>query len=208
MQKENVQGSRRRPQQARARKTVARILTAAQEIVRRKGLAGLTTNHVAVDAGVSIGSLYQYFPNKNAILIALFEEAYGKLRASFEALCDDPEFPRDLDAFLNAHGDRVAEAEQHFFSDLEVISAMRSHPDIIPIEEQHAEYVADWNAQMLKRLGSNWPIERLKKLTLVAYYMDEGIWPYVLNVGSMDEDTNTWRVRAYRSLLSQALDFS
>ena len=65
--------ARRRPRQARARVTVDTILEAAAQILARQGYAALTTNRIAERAGVSIGSLYQYFPNKEAVLVALFE---------------------------------------------------------------------------------------------------------------------------------------
>lgn len=67
--------ARRIPRQARARASVAAILEAAAQILERDGHAGFTTNAVALRAGVSIGSLYQYFPDKAAILAALVERA-------------------------------------------------------------------------------------------------------------------------------------
>jgi AcrR family transcriptional regulator len=65
---------RKRPGQRRSAETVARILAAAARIFDERGYRGTTTNHVAEEAGVSIGSLYQYFPNKDALLVALAEQ--------------------------------------------------------------------------------------------------------------------------------------
>ncbi len=62
---------RRIPRQARAAETVALVLEAAAQILETRGLAAFTTNAVAERAGVSIGTLYQYFADKNAILIGL-----------------------------------------------------------------------------------------------------------------------------------------
>jgi AcrR family transcriptional regulator len=62
---------RKVPQQSRAEQTVASILEAAARVLETKGLAGLNTNAVAQRAGVSIGSLYQYFPGKDALIVAL-----------------------------------------------------------------------------------------------------------------------------------------
>lgn len=62
---------RRAPRQTRAQRTVDFILEAAAYILSEDGLEGFTTNRVAERAGVNIASLYQYFPNKNAILEAL-----------------------------------------------------------------------------------------------------------------------------------------
>ncbi|PRX96058.1 TetR/AcrR family transcriptional regulator [Allonocardiopsis opalescens] len=65
---------RKRPRQQRSKETVAAILEAAAQLFGRHGYTATTTNRVAERAGVSIGSLYQYFPNKDALLTALAEE--------------------------------------------------------------------------------------------------------------------------------------
>jgi AcrR family transcriptional regulator len=65
---------RKKPSQARARATMDAILEAAAQVFADKGYAAATTNHIAQRAGVSIGSLYQYFPNKDAILYSLMEQ--------------------------------------------------------------------------------------------------------------------------------------
>src|ERR1700761_6251781 len=78
---------RKVPQQSRAGQTVAAILEAVAVILETKGLDGLNTNAVAQRAGVSIGSLYQYFSGKDALIVALslrerdlfYAEAQGAL---------------------------------------------------------------------------------------------------------------------------------
>jgi AcrR family transcriptional regulator len=62
---------RKTPQQARAVDTQARILDAARRVFATHGYAAGTTNRIAEEAGLSVGSLYQYFPNKDAILVEL-----------------------------------------------------------------------------------------------------------------------------------------
>lgn len=62
---------RREPQQRRARQTVDAVLEAAVRVLKRGGSEALTTNRIAEAAGVSIGSLYQYFLDKGAIFAAL-----------------------------------------------------------------------------------------------------------------------------------------
>ena len=62
---------RARPAQARARFTMEAIVDAAYEILRSQGIDAVTTRNVASRAGVSVGAIYQYFPNKEAILIEI-----------------------------------------------------------------------------------------------------------------------------------------
>jgi AcrR family transcriptional regulator len=113
---------RRTPKQRRALVTVEAILEAVVRILRRDGVAAVTTNRIAAVAGVSVGSVYQYFPDKRAIFLALHDrhvERIGwiiestlvahaaspldeQLRALLEALIDahapDPELFALLDA--------------------------------------------------------------------------------------------------------------
>ena len=64
---------RKQPQQERSRQMVDRIVEAARRVLLDQGYARTTTNRVAAEAGISPGSLYQYFPDKQAILDAVIE---------------------------------------------------------------------------------------------------------------------------------------
>ncbi len=65
--------ARKKPTQERALATVDAILRASAHILRTSGYGAATTNRIAERAGVSIGSLYQYFPSKEAIMNALLQ---------------------------------------------------------------------------------------------------------------------------------------
>lgn len=67
---DRFKNQRRSPRQARSRATYDAILEAASQILERDGLGAFNTNAVAGRAGVSVGTLYQYFPNKEAVLLA------------------------------------------------------------------------------------------------------------------------------------------
>src|ERR1700749_2100142 len=66
-----VVSARKSPRQARAQHLVAAILEGAIRVLAKHGARNFTTARVAVEAGVSVGSLYQYFPNKESILFRL-----------------------------------------------------------------------------------------------------------------------------------------
>ena len=79
--------ARKQPLQARSAATVGVILEAAARILEERGLTGLNTNLVAQRAGVSIGSLYQYFPGKEALLAALIRDARAGLLEAVQQIC-------------------------------------------------------------------------------------------------------------------------
>ncbi len=75
---------RKRPTQRRSQATVEAILKAGARVFARRGYAGGTTNHIAEVAGVSIGTLYEYFPNKGAILVAIAQSQLDRMIAEVQ----------------------------------------------------------------------------------------------------------------------------
>src|SRR5438067_13272754 len=71
---------RRQPKQARSQQRVDHLLNVAAQVFEEVGYATATTNAIAARSGVSIGSLYQFFPNKEAILDALVERYLDELQ--------------------------------------------------------------------------------------------------------------------------------
>src|SRR2546427_6536509 len=79
---------RRQPVQARAQRTLQAIVQAAAQILVKEGEAALTTNRIAERAGVSIGTLYQYFPDKQAVFRAMrSEEHTSELQSQSNLVC-------------------------------------------------------------------------------------------------------------------------
>lgn len=76
---ETLPDPRKRPRQTRSVATFEAILEAAARILETLGFAGFNTNAVAELAGVSIGSLYQYFPSKDALIVELIRRERAKL---------------------------------------------------------------------------------------------------------------------------------
>lgn len=80
---------RKLPQQDRSKVTVDAILTATARILTQEGYDRATTNRIAELAGVSIGSLYQYFPSKEALVTSLAEQHVNTMMAVIEATLKD-----------------------------------------------------------------------------------------------------------------------
>lgn len=80
---------RKSPQQDRSKMTVDAILTATAQILTQEGYDTASTNRIAERAGVSIGSLYQYFPNKEALVAALVERHANEMIEIVESKLKD-----------------------------------------------------------------------------------------------------------------------
>lgn len=77
---------RKSPAQERSERTIETIFEATAQILDRDGDKGVSTNTIAERAGFSIGTLYQYFPNKDAILLAMAEREERRIMGRVEAV--------------------------------------------------------------------------------------------------------------------------
>jgi AcrR family transcriptional regulator len=91
---------RRSPQQARGQATVDAILEGAARIIRREGPEALTTNRIAEVAGVSIGTLYGYFPDKTAVLVGVARRQLAEDEAAILAALADTSEPDPVRALV------------------------------------------------------------------------------------------------------------
>jgi len=91
---------RKQPKQARSVELVATILQAAVQVLAKEGAQRFTTARVAEKAGVSVGSLYQYFPNKAAILFRLQSDEWRQTAALLRGILADVKTP-PLDRLRN-----------------------------------------------------------------------------------------------------------
>jgi AcrR family transcriptional regulator len=105
---------RKTPVQTRAAVTVEAISEATIQVLLQQGVHRLTTTRVAERAGVSVGTLYQYYPNKQALLFAVLADHLDKVASAVEAACDEARHhPLDdmiravVEAFVDAKMARI-----------------------------------------------------------------------------------------------------
>lgn len=153
---------RRSPRQARSLATREALLDAAAQILSRHGLAGFTTNAVAARAGASIGSLYQYFPNKDALMVALIERGQARQLAALEAaIAAAP--PTGLADLIRA---LVRAAMQHHYDDSLLASAIDHEEARLPIAASLDAHLARGGALLDSVLARHLPamgaVERMR----------------------------------------------
>jgi AcrR family transcriptional regulator len=105
---------RKTPIQTRAAVTVGAISEATIQVLLKQGVNRLTTTRVAERAGVSVGTLYQYYPNKQSLLFAALADHLDKVAAAVEAACEHARHRPLADmvramveAFLDAKMERI-----------------------------------------------------------------------------------------------------
>jgi AcrR family transcriptional regulator len=124
---------RKSPRQARAVATRDAILGAAAHIIARGGLAAFNTNAVAERAGVSIGSLYQYFPNKDALMVALIQRGLGRQLENFGAAIEATSASAPLPVVVRT---LVRAAMQHHHDNSLLATAIDHEEARLPIQAE------------------------------------------------------------------------
>jgi len=93
MRRTPAKPARRRAKQERSLQTIAAVVEAAARVLQREGYARATTNRISQVAGVSVGTIYQYFADKDQIFDALIRREVEGLRETLRGLAFDPEEP-------------------------------------------------------------------------------------------------------------------
>lgn len=143
---------RSKPIQNRARVQRDKILKATSQLLKTVGLDELTTILVAKKVGVSVGTLYHYFPNKHAILYALSElwvESISNLISEIESQNLNE---MQLKPFINLLVDRIAGFYKDNSSLLPLVAVMGSMPELEKINSDYLSHIHSKFASILKAL--------------------------------------------------------
>ncbi len=138
MSRKDLLSPRKQPRQGRSRQTWNEILEAAARVFGERGYAAGTTNHIARVAGVSIGSLYEYFPNKDAILVALAERHLERMTLEVERLLAEAQ---DRAEPIGALLHRFVTA---------MVSVHRGEPDLLRVLFSEAPHPSELHACVLR----------------------------------------------------------
>ena len=128
---------RKLPRQERAKATHDAILEAATRIISAGGLAAFNTNAVAARAGVSIGSLYQYFPNKDALMVGLI---HRQQQRQYESIAAEIAQLGDVD-LATAVRSVVRAAMRHHHDNSLYASAIDHEEERLPVHAEIGGYL-------------------------------------------------------------------
>jgi AcrR family transcriptional regulator len=178
---------RANPVQNRARMQREKILNATSDLLKTVGLNDLTTILIAKKVGISIGTLYHYFPNKHAILYALSELWVEKIIALFNVIDSENIEQIELKPFVNYLLDEISKVYNSNASLLPLVSVMQSTPEF---EEIYNQYQTNSNI-MLKAIIMRLPISLTEKdasHVAVIYWQICHSVMQAINLGIVDSD--------------------
>lgn len=167
---------RKSPVQDRGKDTIRRIIDAAHRLLKTSGPAALTTPAIAAEAGLSVGSLYQYFPNKESVVLALYQRKLADIRelVGHPILVNDGDWKDGLRRWIR----EVKQKEAQMDFDLSTNAAMEHYPALRDVARDHAALQADVIAGHLKQLGSDWPDDALFDVAINAFFINSSTWIY------------------------------
>jgi AcrR family transcriptional regulator len=170
-----VLAPRKLPRQARSQATVDAILDATAQVLLERGYAGTSTNLVAERAGVSVGSLYQYFPNKDALLAALHEQHVRQQLHAIEHVLKRHEGDT-LEAALSAVVEAVVEAHRGIEAELH----RALHDEFFDHEQDRDDEIEQKFGDLVRRLlAAHRDRITVPDLKLAAFMLMNSLHPLV-----------------------------
>lgn len=194
---------RRTPRQERSQAVVENILGAAHRLIIEGGIGKLNTNAIAAEAGLSVGSLYQYFPNKEAIILVLAERWLALFLPVSQAHIDKPaprnwrEFGEDLKNFT----EEIADIYSANRALLAVIDAMQYSTELRAVIEVHDAKVLSNNASWFMTVYPSLSETDARRLALIMIESGHGCFSKAVLQGSWDLDLITDNVIAMTASL-------
>lgn len=200
---------RKQPVQKRGQDKVDSILKATLQLLRRNHPNSITASLIAAKAGINIASLYQFFPNKEAIFHTLYQnwleqitDGYDRIEAEYLLKTDWRDFFTRLREVIPQVG-----YDPRVESSLDYV--MEGSRELSEIDGFHASTLAQRMAGYLKAYGSTWSDEDLRSLALLLYEFGWAATYRTIGESAASVDRiHGWTRLAYLSLIESCLDGS
>jgi AcrR family transcriptional regulator len=169
--------AKRTPVQARSRKIKATIMEAAHNVMRERGIRAITTNSIAERADIKVASIYDYFPNKEAIIAEIYEEKLAQVRNFLEKGTKKIE-KKDWRTQLASLLRETWTYQLDIGLDRTIVDASYYYEDLLRIARAHSHLFASNYVELLTRLGSRWTEDQLFDLGISIYTLVNATWSY------------------------------
>jgi AcrR family transcriptional regulator len=182
------------------------ILDSTRELLREQGLTGFTTTAIAARAGIPVSSVYQYFPDKKAILVAIYTDYLGGILEVYNEF-EDPKYDvMDREQVLDKLYRALLQAELRDSIEDALEHAIHAYPELAAVDREHRELTADILAPLLRRLGSRWRMPRLRRLVQFLYCVNNGIWTYRNEVQPPKQERIEWEIDLMHATINRCFD--
>lgn len=182
------------------------ILETTAEILRTRGIGEVTTNSIARHASIPVSSIYQYFPDKVAILAALYRDYL----ASIEAVMDEIDIPQRLaqpwEEYWTQSIKAIYRQETRDQIDRELDLGLALFPELMEIEKAHREKMAGRLASTLRQLGSQWSRPKLERLALFIYELNTAAWRYRIQNKTVANELLDWETAAILATVGRCME--
>lgn len=189
------------PTQRRSRARREQILEVAGGLLEKLGTHNLTTIRIAEEVGISVGTLYHYFPNKQAILYAMGQQWLEQMAVTLEN--DGRQLPRSSSRFVEQFVDHMLALYRQQRGLLHLVQGMFAIPELMPLDEQHDELVIDHVAGHLARGSKALPLAERQRIGRAFHEISHALLLVVVN---QSQTRGSKTLKELRLLLQTLLD--
>lgn len=165
--------TRRNPTQQRSRERQERILTVAADLIEAKGSDQLKMSEIAERAGISIGSLYQYFPDKSAVIQTLAERYNAESRRCIEEALGAVEDAQGLQAAFSELLDEYYEIVQATPAMRDIWSGMQADKHLLELELQESRLAGSMLADAMHRAHPQADAQQMADAAFLIWHLGE-----------------------------------
>lgn len=172
---------RNAPVQDRSKQRSKQIVDVTGELLERVGLDDLNTILIAKEVGISVGSLYHYFPNKHAILHAMGSRWLENVEVALDEIARWPIEEMALDELVEKMLTIKLKVYRKQKAILTLVQAMFSVPELRDLDTQHDELEISRMADVFKRMGINRHIKERERLGRLYLETTHSVFLVVVN---------------------------
>ncbi|UYM18223.1 TetR/AcrR family transcriptional regulator [Endozoicomonas euniceicola] len=172
---------RKTPVQSRSKKRVESILEVTASLLVEKGYESLTAVGIAEKAKIPVASLYQYYPNKEAVIYALCESMINDVMQRFDDYENFESHKLGIWELLELIGEQEYANPANHKLEFELNRAMIAMPQLSELHDSFDERISKRFSSILKYYGSKWSIDELVNLSRIVFRMGTTYFEHINN---------------------------